>query len=180
MHSLLHLHESLTQNDQVQSTTAAGQWTTFDWWPPLGWWPEAARDLLEPGPSGSATFVLPATASSVHSARSFASGVLSAWGLSEMADSMELVVSELATNALRHGLRLDEFDCRRPVHMSLVRRGPLVTSAFTDPGATVPVLRYPGPLDPGGLGLHIVDSLSLRWGWSALAPHGKIVWAVLS
>ncbi|KAB8192611.1 ATP-binding protein [Nonomuraea phyllanthi] len=168
----------------VQSTTAPGQWTTFDWWPPIGWWPEAARDLLvpgpSPGPSASATFVLPPTTASVHSARSFTTGALSGWGLGELAENMELVVSELATNALRHGLRLDEPCHQTPVHMSLVRRGALVTCAFTDPGASVPVLRYPGPLDTGGLGLHIVESLSLRWGWSALAPHGKIVWAVLS
>ncbi|MFD0478218.1 ATP-binding protein [Nonomuraea thailandensis] len=147
---------------------------------PVGWWPEAARDLLVPGPSTSATFVLPPTASSVHSARSFTVGALTGWGLGELADNMELVVSELATNALRHGLCLDGPGRQRAVQMSLVRRGPLVTSAFTDPGSSVPVLRYPGPLDTGGLGLHIVESLSLRWGWSALAPHGKIVWAVLS
>ncbi|WP_219470466.1 ATP-binding protein [Nonomuraea rhizosphaerae] len=164
----------------VQSPTAPGQWTTFDWWPPLGWWPEAARDLLVPGPSSSATFVLPPTPSSIHSVRSFTIGALTAWGLKELIDSMELVVSELATNALRHGLHPADGDRPRPVHMSLVRRGPLVTSAFTDPGSSVPVLRYPGPLDTGGLGLHIVESLSHRWGWSALAPHGKIVWAVLS
>ncbi|MEV0229288.1 ATP-binding protein [Nonomuraea sp. NPDC050786] len=164
----------------VQSTTAPGQWTTFDWWPPVGWWPEAARDLLVPGPSASATFVLPPSPASVHSARSFTTGALSGWGLGELIENMELVVSELATNALRHGLRLEEAHRTCPVHMSLVRRGPLVTCAFTDPGASVPVLRYPGPLDTGGLGLHIVESLSHRWGWSALAPHGKIVWAVLS
>jgi anti-sigma regulatory factor (Ser/Thr protein kinase) len=165
----------------VQSTTAPpGQWTTFDWWPPLGWWPEAARDLLVPGPYTSATFVLPPTPSSVHSARSFTVGALTGWGLSELIENMELVVSELATNALRHGLRLTGSPRDCPVHMSLVRQGPLVTCAFTDPGSSVPVLRYPGPLDTGGLGLHIVESLSHRWGWSALAPQGKIVWAVLS
>lgn len=183
VHSPLHLHASVAQNDHVQPTTAHGQWTTFDWWPPVGWWPDAALDLIDPGPvpgpSASATFVLPPTPASVHSARSYAAGVLAAWGLVELAENMELVVSELATNALRHGVRLDG-TCRHGVHMSLVRRGQLVTSAFTDPGSSVPTLRYSGPLDTGGLGLHIVDSLSLRWGWSALAPHGKIVWAVLS
>jgi anti-sigma regulatory factor (Ser/Thr protein kinase) len=164
----------------VQPTTAPSQWTTFDWWPPVGWWPEAAGDLLVPGPSASATFVLPPTPASIHAARSFTAGALTGWGLAELIENMELVVSELATNALRHGLSLAESQRDCPVHMSLVRHGPLVTSAFTDPGASVPVLRYPGPLDTGGLGLHIVESLSLRWGWSALAPHGKIVWAVLS
>lgn len=164
----------------VQSTKSVGQWTTFDWWPPVGWWPEAARDLLLPGPSASATYVLPPAASSVHSARSFTAGTLAGWQLDELVDDMELVVSELATNALNHGLRLAEPRAPQPVHMSLVRRGPLVTCAFTDSGSSVPVLRYSGPLDPGGLGLHIVESLSLRWGWSALSPYGKIVWAVLS
>ncbi|HLU75582.1 MAG TPA: ATP-binding protein [Nonomuraea sp.] len=164
----------------VQSTTAAGQWTTFDWWPPVGWWPEAASDLLEPGPAASATIVLPPSAQSVHCARSYAAGVLTAWGLTEPAENMQLVVSELATNALRHGLRPGDPCGLGPVHMSLVRRGNLVTSAFADPCSSVPALRYSGPLDTGGLGLHIVDSLSLRWGWSALSPHGKIVWAVLS
>ncbi|MEU8252031.1 ATP-binding protein [Nonomuraea sp. NPDC048916] len=163
----------------VQSTMAPGQWTTFDWWPPVGWWPEAARDLLVPGPSASATFVLPPTPSSVHSARAFAAAALTGWKLEELTDNMELVVSELATNALRHGLRESDPPGTRPVHMSLVRRGTLVTSAFTDPAPSVPVLRYPGPLDAGGLGLHIVESVSRRWGWSALAPQGKIVWAVL-
>jgi anti-sigma regulatory factor (Ser/Thr protein kinase) len=164
----------------VQSTTAPSTWTRFDWWPPIGWWPEAARDLLVPGPSASATFVLPPTPASVHSARSFTVGALTGWGLAELIENMELVVSELATNALRHGLRLTEARGECAVHMSLVRRGPLVAGAFTDPGSSVPVLRYPGPLDTGGLGLHIVESLSVRWGWSALSPHGKIVWAVLS
>ncbi|WP_084962409.1 ATP-binding protein [Thermoactinospora rubra] len=162
----------------VQTTTAHDQWTTFDWWPPVGWWPEAARDLLQAGPMASATFVLPPAASSVHSARSFTAGTLLGWGLEELVDDMELVVSELATNALHHGLSLGSAPL--PVQMSLVRRGPMVTCAFTDPGASVPVLRYSGPMDVGGLGLHIVDSLSLRWGWTALAPRGKIVWAVLS
>ncbi|GAA2650833.1 MULTISPECIES: ATP-binding protein [Nonomuraea] len=166
----------------VQSTKPLGLWTTLDWWPPVGWWPEAARDLLVPGTAigASATFVLPPSAASVHSARSFTLGTLSGWGLGELSDSMELVVSELATNALRHGLTLAEARHHEPVRMSLVRRGALVTCAFTDPAASVPVLRYPGPLDVGGLGLHIVESLSLRWGWSALSPYGKIVWAVLS
>ncbi|NUW40169.1 ATP-binding protein [Nonomuraea rhodomycinica] len=164
----------------VQPTLAPGQWTTFDWWPPVGWWPEAARDLLTSGPSASATFVLPPTPSSVHAARAFAMGALSGWKLEELTENMELVVSELATNALRHGLHVSGPGTRPPVHMSLVRRGPLVTSAFTDPASGVPELRYPGPLDAGGLGLHIVESLSLRWGWSALAPQGKIVWAVLT
>ncbi|MER5621496.1 ATP-binding protein [Streptosporangium sp. NPDC002544] len=127
----------------------------------------------------SATFVLPPHAESVHSARSFATGTLTGWNLGELGENMELVVSELATNALRHGLRLAESRAREPIRLSLIRRGNLVTCTLNDPGAGFPALRDPSPLDIGGLGLHIVESLSLRWGWAPLAPYGKIVWAVL-
>jgi hypothetical protein len=138
---------------------------------------------------------------SVHSSRGFTSGTLAAWGLGELCENMELVVSELATNALRHGLRTAHPQPAHPqaahpqsahpqsaptqamhtqIRLSLTRRGRFVACAITDPGAAAPVLRHPGPMEPGGLGLHIVASLSECWGWAPLTPQGKIVWAVLS
>ncbi len=155
----------------------------FDWWPPLGWWPDPARDLLGGrfhDPAASATFALPARPEAARTARSFAMSTLCGWALEDLAEGMGLVVSELATNALRHGLALVAPPREaEPIRLSLIRRGPLVTCAIADPGTTPPVLRHPAPLEPGGLGLHIVDSLSVRWGWSPLAPRGKAVWAVL-
>ncbi|WP_307845313.1 ATP-binding protein [Planomonospora sp. ID67723] len=175
----------------MQSTQTApprSAWTALDWWPPVGWWPDAARDLLSglPAvpttalPAASATFVLPPHTESVHSARSFTLGTLAGWRLGDLSENMELVVSELATNAIKHGLRLADSRAREPVRLSLIRRGTLVVCALNDPGSGCPALRDPSPLDIGGLGLHIVESLSARWGWAPLAPHGKIVWAVLS
>ncbi|MFI0417134.1 ATP-binding protein [Spongiactinospora sp. 9N601] len=164
---------------------ASGHSTAPGWWPPAGWWPDAARDLvtgLSPAATASATFVLPPNAISVHSSRSFATGTLTGWGLPSLCEDISLIVSELATNALRHGLRLapGEYSRRvQEIRLSLVRRGPMVTCAISDPEASGPVLRHPGPLEPGGLGLHIVESLSARWGWSPLPPYGKIVWAVI-
>ncbi|GII55338.1 ATP-binding protein [Planotetraspora thailandica] len=116
----------------------------------------------------------------MHSARSFASGTLSGWNMSRLDDSMELVVSELVTNALRHGLVLSPARDREVIRLSLIRRGMLVTCAITDPGVAAPVMRDPAPFEVGGLGLHIVESLSARWGWCPLVPQGKAVWAVLS
>lgn len=183
VHPLLHMHGSLHHHHLVQSanlTRGQNQWSALDGWPPLGWWPEPARDLVTSGAtSASATFVLLPRAESVHSARSFATGTLAGWDMDELADGMELVVSELATNALRHGLVLGAPRRRDVIHLSLIRRGALVTCALTDPGSTAPVLRDPSPFEPGGLGLHIVESMSLRWGWCPLAPQGKAVWAVL-
>jgi anti-sigma regulatory factor (Ser/Thr protein kinase) len=178
------MHRSVHHHDLVQPTNVSrgrNQWSGLDWWPPIGWWPEPARDLLEPGSTTtSATFALPPKAESVHSARSFAAGTLSGWNMGQLHDSMELVVSELATNALRHGLILSAARDREVIRLSLIRRGALVTCAITDPGAEAPVMRDPAPFEPGGLGLHIVESLSVRWGWCPLAPQGKAVWAVLS
>ncbi|WP_239103277.1 ATP-binding protein [Microbispora corallina] len=157
------------------------QWSTLDWWPPLGWWPEPARELLQPGSTAaSATFVLLPRAESVHSARSFAAGTLAGWQMDDLLDGMELVVSELATNALRHGLVLASSQPREVIRLSLIRRGTFVTCAITDPGSAAPVLRDPSPFEPGGLGLHIVESLSVCWGWNPLSPQGKAVWAVLA
>ncbi|WP_307801605.1 ATP-binding protein [Microbispora triticiradicis] len=170
----------------MQSTNLTrGQihWSALDWWPPIGWWPEPARGLLQPGSASagaSATFLLPPRAESVHSARSFAAGTLSGWGMTDLLDGMELVVSELATNALRHGMTLTGERPREVIRLSLIRRGPHVACAITDPGSNAPVLRDPSPFEPGGLGLHIVESLSACWGWCPLLPQGKAVWAVLA
>lgn len=153
-----------------------------DWWPPLGWWPDPARDLLGGrllDPCASVTFTLPPCPESVHTARVFTTGTLRGWDMAEAADGMNLIVSELATNALRHGLALAAPRPAEPIRLSLVRRGSLVTCAIADPGTAPPVLRHPAPLEPGGLGLHIVEALSVRWGWSPLTPRGKAVWAVL-
>ncbi|GII83883.1 hypothetical protein Ssi03_18730 [Sphaerisporangium siamense] len=187
VHSTLHLHGSLPHHDPVHSTDLTrghSLWSAGDWWPPIGWWPRPARDLTSAGAAtSSASFVLPPRAESVHAARSYASGSLCGWGMGDIAGDLELVVSELATNALRHGLLLDRRDAARratePIRMSMIRRDSLVTCAFADPGAAPPVMRDPSPLEPGGMGLHIVESMSLRWGWHPLPPAGKVVWAVL-
>nr|WP_229691213.1 ATP-binding protein [Sphaerisporangium melleum] len=165
-------------------TRGRAQWSAFDWWPPIGWWPHPARDLVPPGAcTSSATFVLPPRPESVHSARSFSAGSLTGWGMRDLVQDMELVVSELATNALRHGLLLEPGAGRPapsdPIRMSMIRMDSLVSCVFADPGSAAPVMRDPSPLEIGGMGLHIVESMSLRWGWNPLLPSGKVVWAVL-
>ncbi|MBO3745705.1 ATP-binding protein [Streptosporangiaceae bacterium NEAU-GS5] len=157
----------------------APTWSALNWQPPAGWWPEPAQEL-PPGANAQAgaACALPPLPEAAHLARAFAGGTLTGWGLPELVEGMELIASELATNALRHGMALA--GPRRPfIRMSLLRRGARVTCAMADPGAAVPVLRDPAPFEPGGLGLHIVESMSRRWGWCPLSPYGKAVWAVL-
>jgi CheY-like chemotaxis protein len=89
----------------------------------------------------------------------------------EVLSSVELLVSELVTNAVLHAstaprlaIRLDRETVRVEVY---------------DDDPTIP---RPLPLDAervGGRGLYIVDVLSARWGASA-AGSGKVVWFEVS
>jgi anti-sigma regulatory factor (Ser/Thr protein kinase) len=88
-----------------------------------------------------------------------------------LCNDAELIVSELVTNALRHGLG------------DVVTRGSLAEAgclqlSVTDSGPELPRLQ---PLDPdriGGVGLRIVDELASSWGVAPF-PGGKTVWATI-
>ncbi|WP_327276563.1 SpoIIE family protein phosphatase [Streptomyces sp. NBC_01224] len=92
------------------------------------------------------------------------------WGLSELAFAMELVLSELITNAIRHG--------SAPVTMRLLRDHTL-TCEVADSSSTSPHLRYAAALDEGGRGLFLVAQLAERWG-TRYTPQGKVIWAELA
>ena len=82
-----------------------------------------------------------------------------------------LVVSELATNALRHGGTGPYL-----VGVEGVARGVRVT--VTDDGAGHPALRDPGAADLTGRGLRIVEAFSDSWGvFRFSGSPGKAVWS---
>ena len=117
---------------------------------------------------------------SVRNARDFTSSVLGEWGLADLIDVAELVVSELVTNALRHGLVAGHtLTDQCPIQLRLLGQDPYVMCLVTDPGSGIPVLREPGPCSETGRGLNVVDSCSERWGWHLLDGGGKVVWALL-
>ena len=92
----------------------------------------------------------------------------------ELRARAELVVSELATNALRHGAG----DLLVAV---LVERG-RVRIEVADASPALPLARRPGPDDPGGRGMLVVDALSQAWGVEPAgeARGGKVVWVTLA
>jgi anti-sigma regulatory factor (Ser/Thr protein kinase) len=118
---------------------------------------------------------------SAGAARRLTRNTLRDWALASLAADAEMIVAELAANALTHGAG-PEAD-RRPGRENLgvrLRRGTseLICAVF-DPSESVPMLKTPGSTEHSGRGLQIVDSLSDVWGWSPVPDRGKAVWAVL-
>jgi PAS domain S-box-containing protein len=111
-------------------------------------------------------WTLPSEPTSVARARELACGWLLARGLDDLIDTTELLVSELATNALRHG--------RGNIRLRLLRDTKLVCEVW-DNGYAQPRQRRARDTDEGGRGLQLVSMLADRWG-SRRTPSGKTVW----
>jgi len=90
-------------------------------------------------------------------------------GQSAVADTVEVVVTELATNALCHGAG------SRTVIISASRYH--LHIAVRDESVEVPHVRTAGD-DEHGRGLRIVEALSSAWG-STPTRDGKVVWATV-
>jgi anti-sigma regulatory factor (Ser/Thr protein kinase) len=110
-------------------------------------------------------------------AREFTTQILRGWGLLALAEDATVIVSELVTNAVRHGGRCAVVP--DPVELILWRQSGQVVCAVTDPGADPPVLTQPDPFAEAGRGLHVVEALSATWGWTRLSGRRKAVWAAL-
>ncbi|MER7834329.1 SpoIIE family protein phosphatase [Streptomyces sp. NPDC096040] len=103
----------------------------------------------------------------VHTARHLAARQLSEWGVGHLMTTVELIVSELVTNAIRHG--------RGPIRLRLIQHQ-VLTCEVSDTSTSHPRPRHPRTLDENGRGLFLIAQLSRRWG-SRCAGDGKIVWA---
>lgn len=112
-------------------------------------------------------------------AREFSGQVLRGWGLPVLADDTAVIVSELVSNALRHGCGGRSGSARDCIELILWRRPGQIICAVTDPGSGAPVLGQPDPLAEAGRGLHVVQALSARWGWTRLGGRRKAVWAAM-
>jgi len=125
--------------------------------------------------------VLGALPGAVPCARLHARLVLAEWGLKALADTAELLVSELVTNAVRTSAALPEAQHSLPtVRMWLSADHERVLVQVWDADHQLPVPEQPDPDAERGRGLLLVESLSEAWG--AYRPQrsiGKIVWATL-
>ena len=123
-----------------------------------------------------ATCELSAAPESVREARRFTRTTLHGWDLVALHESVELVASELVTNALRYAVPMGTPGT--PVRLSLIRYTSRVVCAVRDPSTVPPAPKDPDYVAETGRGLHLVDSFSENWGWHPLSGSGKVVWAL--
>ena len=118
-------------------------------------------------PSDVAYWFLDPRAQTASQARRLARRALARWGLEEeLSDTVELLVSEVVTNAVRYA--------ERPITLRLLRTDRLRCEVGDDV-PQLPRLRQARATDEGGRGLFLVNRLARRWGATRLST-GKVVW----
>jgi serine/threonine-protein kinase RsbW len=111
------------------------------------------------------------TPESVPEARHFARE-LARGSAADVVDAIELMVSELVTNCIRH--TDSGFDLTIALSTEQIR------VEVTDRGLGEPGMRSPRPSDPTGRGLRIVEMLSTHWGHEKRPGGAKTVWFTLT
>ncbi len=182
------LRDVWTGIDQLRERLATtAQLTGLDHPPPLEALCDDVLDMLGPGdrdddiallaarfdgiaPSDVAYWFLDPEETAPGRARRFARRALTRWGLEELEDSVELLVSEVVTNAVRYA--------ERPVTLRLLRTD-VLRCEVGDDSPQLPRQRRARETDEGGRGLFLVNRMARRWGATRLSS-GKVVWFELS
>jgi anti-sigma regulatory factor (Ser/Thr protein kinase) len=128
------------------------------------------------------SLLLGALPSAVPCARLHARQVLWEWGLSEVAEVAELLLSELVTNAVQ-AARANFNDM--PVNVRLSANRDRLLIEVWDSNVQPPTIHelendFPALDAESGRGLFLVETLSERWGWYPTRnPQGKVTWCEL-
>jgi serine phosphatase RsbU (regulator of sigma subunit) len=182
------LRDVWTGIEQLREKLAAtAQLTGPDHPPPLEALCDEVLDMLGPGdrdddiallaarfdgiaPSDVAYWFLEPEDAAPGRARRLARRALSRWGMEDLSDSVELLVSEVVTNAVRYA--------SRPVTLRLLRTD-VLRCEVGDDVPQLPRLRQARATDEGGRGLYLVNKMARRWGATRLST-GKVVWFELN
>ena len=103
------------------------------------------------------------------------------WGLPDLADTAELLASELVTNAIEASGRLKPADQAAipVVRVWLVSDQTSMIIHVWDASSELPARKDIGLDDEGGRGLVLVDTLGKEWGIYRKA-QGKVVWVMIA
>lgn len=108
-----------------------------------------------------------------HSARhirTIARSLLAEWAMPALTDAVELGVTELVANVVRH---VPDRRCE----VLILRQPGGVRVEVTDRFAQLPACAVrSGPEDEGGRGLLLLDAVAGKWGVDARGGVGKTVW----
>ncbi|MFJ8489064.1 SpoIIE family protein phosphatase [Streptomyces sp. NPDC094038] len=114
----------------------------------------------------TAYWTVPSDPAAVAGVRAAATELLRDWGLKEEAFTLELILSELVTNAIRHATG--------PVGVRLIHDRCLICEV-SDGSSVSPHLHRAATMDEGGRGLFLVAQFADRWG-TRYTPDGKVIW----
>lgn len=136
--------------------------------------------------NGTNCLLMAPVPSAAGNARRFAEAVLKFWGIPDLDMTVNLVVSELVTNAIDatgvaiehpvYGAIIAGLD---PVGICLYRRDGLVVVEVWDASTRPPKMRRALPTDEGGRGMVLVEAVTEAWGFRWPKTGGKIVWCTV-
>ncbi|MGW0839019.1 ATP-binding protein [Streptomyces sp. NPDC002787] len=107
---------------------------------------------------------------SAHHIRRIVRSYLDEWEMAELADAVELAVTELLANVVRH---VPDRRCT----LLLLRAASGVRVEVADGSTQLPVVRDDLPQDAErGRGLVLLDALADKWGVGPRVEGGKTVW----
>jgi hypothetical protein len=118
-----------------------------------------------------ATWMLPDDSFAVPAGRRLVRMTLAEWELHDRIDVVELLASELITNAVQHAWGA-------PL-LTLSLRDGLLRCEVEDANPELPQEGLSDSCDESGRGLHILELLSRRWGFDR-TDMGKAVWFEIS
>ncbi|HEV2122657.1 MAG TPA: PAS domain-containing protein, partial [Chloroflexota bacterium] len=110
---------------------------------------------------------LPADPRSASAARRFVRDVLTEWEEREVAELVELLISELVTNAILHA--------GSAVDVSVQRRSGRLRAEVADGSDKRPVARGHDDTSTTGRGLELIEALATAWGVTP-GVAGKVIW----
>jgi anti-sigma regulatory factor (Ser/Thr protein kinase) len=158
----------LERNDLVATTRVCDHHSRL--LPPLGYAARKPHAVPSHDADRRSQLFIPVP-EAIGAVRRFVTETLVAWDERMLIGDATLVVSELATNAVRHA--------RSAFRASISRDRSVIRIGVDDTSSDLPKMTDPAPYARGGRGVAIVDRLSTRWGTDPLAD-GKTVWSELS
>jgi anti-sigma regulatory factor (Ser/Thr protein kinase) len=122
---------------------------------------------------------LAALPSAVPCARGHVRSVAAEWGLADLAETAELLASEMITNSVQASSRLRTTETP-VVRLRVTSDGKSLTISVWDASDDMPVHQQAGPDDDSGRGLMIIEALSADWGCYQEPDGGKTVWVMIT